>query len=515
MAHRVLAMAHRGKQDLERSNEHLDSARNIAQTLSLTFERAVCDMEAAEIALAGGHVELAEKATERAAESFAELGAGLHLQRARGLRDRIATQARAKSIPSHWMGTLLEVTRAIGETFDLEEILEKVMDKALATTHGERGFLILLDDMGRPQTRKVRAREEDQFGPGELSWSNTVVGEVIRTGRPLTVIDTIGDERFEAQQSIADLGLRSAMCVPMWRVGRMLGILYVDSRTVVASDSDQEIAFLEALAGQAAVAIENARLFAEERQRADVIAMLAHEINNPLGAIIGFTDLIEHAGAKDPDRTLKYVGIVRDQALRLMRLLRNVMAYAKMDNDRVSWTMADVSVSDLLRAAMTAMAPLAQTTDVHFSLDVPDDLPPAHGNADRLTQVVTNLLSNAIKFSPKGSTVTLRAMHEEITAIPDPNETWLSAHTRKPTGRTHCIRVEVIDDGPGIPPDQAAAIFGKFTQADSPGARSRGVGLGLYIVRKIIEQHKGEVWAESGPHGLGTRMCFRLPVVHA
>jgi signal transduction histidine kinase/tetratricopeptide (TPR) repeat protein len=515
-ARRILAGVSRVNGDFERAHLHLEEARELSLTIGLRFEVARCDIEEAELAMAEGNPERAQRAVERATAVFAELGAGLYLERARALRERIATESRIAGMPAGLMQTLLEVTRTIGQTLDLEPILELVLSKALECTQSERGFLILLDEYGRPTVRKTAGGEAASFGPEEASWSSTVVRQVVSSGRPLSVVDIATDERFQTQQSVMSLGLRSAFCVPMWRMGRLTGILYVDSRAVAEQETAHTLGFLEALAGQAAVAIENARLFAEERQRADVIAMLSHEINNPLGAIIGFTDLIEQTGIDDVERTMKYIATIREQGLRLMRLLKNVMAFAKMENDRASWTMADVTFADLLPAACTAMRPLADAKGVSFLLEADDDLPPAFGNADRITQVVTNLLSNAVKFTGKGSTVRIRATHERRPAPARPPLGW--GPTSDPAVATSheedYVRVDITDQGPGIPPDKVEAIFGKFVQVDQPGARSRGVGLGLYIVKKIIKQHRGEVWAES-ELGKGATFSFRIPIVQA
>jgi signal transduction histidine kinase len=308
------------------------------------------------------------------------------------------------------------------------------------------------------------------------------------------------------------------MCVPMLRQGLVSGIVYVDSRHLTDSEPGAELALLEALAAQAALAIENARLVNEDQRKAELMAILAHEIRNPLAGILGYSELLPDEKKDMPPGATELLDRIHRDAQRLKRLVDNVLELVRVEAGKVEWSIAPLRINELLEDARVAYEPLAAKKGITLEVETDPDLPHAFGNADRLFQVLSNLVGNALKFTPEGGKIRLRARAEEVTPkIPDAAAgkdddlgPWLTMPGEDPP-QTY-IRVDVADNGPGIPPERREHLFAKFAQGENSKKHSRGVGLGLFISREIVSRHGGHIWVESEP-GKGSLFSFRIPCV--
>jgi signal transduction histidine kinase len=275
-----------------------------------------------------------------------------------------------------------------------------------------------------------------------------------------------------------------------------------------------DIALLEALASQAAILIENARLVAEERRKTELMAILAHEIRNPLAGILGFSELLPEETTEMPPRFVSLMGRIHNDAQRLKRLVDNILELARLEAGKVEWSMKPVAVADLLRDVQAAYEVLASKKKIKLVASVAPALPRGLGNADRLFQVLSNLVGNALKFTPSSGTITMTARPEMIEPPPEllgASHDDLGAWTpmARPEPRPF-VRIDVIDTGPGIPLEKRSLLFEKFAQGEEK--RQHGVGLGLFISREIIRQHGGTIWVESNPAvGGGSCFSFRIP----
>lgn len=311
------------------------------------------------------------------------------------------------------------------------------------------------------------------------------------------------------------------MCAPMRRQGRVTGIVYVDSRRLADEDRVGDLALLEALASQAAIAVENARLVAEEQRKTDLMAILAHEIRNPLAGILGFSELLPDEKLEMPPRFVNLITRIHTDAQRLHRIVDNVLELARVEAGKVEWSMSPVCAADLLRDVAAAYVGLAGKKGIEFKVETHEDTPLVLANADRLFQVLSNLIGNSLKFTPSGGSVTLAARPETMTAVlgdglgapvkGDDLTAWVPLTPGAGQERTF-VRIDVRDTGPGIPPERRERLFEKFAQGEEGKRVSRGVGLGLYISREIVLRHGGMIWVESE---LGKGSCFslRIPAV--
>jgi signal transduction histidine kinase len=231
--------------------------------------------------------------------------------------------------------------------------------------------------------------------------------------------------------------------------------------------------------------------------------MVSHELRTPLTSVLGFAKIIRRRLAKtivpqltpDDPAVVKAVGQVQSdleiiiaEGQRLTELINDVLDVSKLEAGKVVYRDEPVSVADVIHHATKATASLFRQKRLELVVSVPEDLPPVHGDEDRLIQVVINLLSNAVKFTPSGQVV-CKAIRED-----------------------GMVRVSVVDTGIGISPDDQQLIFEKFRQiGDTLTDRPRGTGLGLAISKQIIEHHGGVMTVKSEV-GCGSELSFTLPL---
>jgi PAS domain S-box-containing protein len=288
--------------------------------------------------------------------------------------------------------------------------------------------------------------------------------------------------------------MRSVLCVPLIAGDRMLGALTLAARTRNFDDLDLSIAY--ELANQAATAIENARLFedardarreAEDANRAkdEFLAMLGHELRNPLAPMV---TALELARMRAPDQLQRERAVIERQVDHLSRLVDDLLDVSRITRGKVELRKERVSLTNVTAKAIEQTSPLFEQSRHRLSVDVPADLF-VYGDPTRLAQIIANLLSNAAKYTPNQGSVSVSAKR-----------------------RDHMIELTVRDNGVGILPEMLPQVFDLFVQAPQPSARQRGgLGLGLTIVRSLVEMHGGTVCVASEGKDKGSTFTIRLP----
>ncbi|NJR72853.1 MAG: response regulator [Scytonema sp. CRU_2_7] len=226
-----------------------------------------------------------------------------------------------------------------------------------------------------------------------------------------------------------------------------------------------------------------------ERMKNEFISIVSHELRTPLTSIHGSLGMLK-SGLLDPssERGQRLLEIAVDSTDRLVRLINDILDIERIESGKVTMAKQVCNAADLMTQAADVMQSMAQRYGVNLSVSpICVDL---CADSDRLIQTLTNLLSNAIKFSPSGGTVCLSAERQEAQIV-----------------------FQVKDQGRGIPADKLETIFERFQQVDSSDSRNHeGTGLGLAICRSIVQQHSGNIWAES-QLGEGSTFYFTLPIV--
>jgi signal transduction histidine kinase len=295
----------------------------------------------------------------------------------------------------------------------------------------------------------------------------------------------------EAQRRVVEaLAPRSLICVPLASSGKPIGAL-----TLVTSDASgrrftiADLSLAADLARRAAIVVEHARLFHEAQQatraRDDVLAVVAHDLRNPLNTVSMAVSLMLETTPPERVQERRQVEIVRRAADRMNRMIQDLLDVKRMESGRLTIDAKPETPAGLINDTIDMLRPLAAGSAIRLETSIEETLPLVLADSARVQQVLSNLVGNAVKFTPRAGRITVCA--EQIE-----NE----------------VRFAVIDTGPGIPAEHLPHIFGRFWQARS--SDRRGIGLGLAIAKGIVEAHNGRIWVESHV-GLGSTFYFTLP----
>ena len=221
--------------------------------------------------------------------------------------------------------------------------------------------------------------------------------------------------------------------------------------------------------------------------QSEFMSNIVHELRAPLHSILAFTKLIREGGVSDLETQNEFLNIIADQSEHLRRLVDELVDISPVESGSFDVRKERVATRDILQSAVRGFHSIANQKNIVISENIPVTLPEMEADNQRLRQVMYNLLSNAIKFSNDGGRVSVRA---EV--------------------RNDDLLVQVTDQGVGIAEEAMPSLFEKFYQAKNP-VRVGGLGLGLYISKRIIEAHGGRIWVES-VEGAGSTFSFTLPL---
>ena len=392
---------------------------------------------------------------------------------------------------------LLEVTTALSEAQSVEEVAAVVLSKGFAVVEASRGVLVSLegDHLRLLGTRGVSPTLAAQLALLNLDAEVPVV-HAIRKGEMIS-IESAEEFRekyvslYENFDELADM--QTYLSTPLVHAGETVGAIschFKEAAAVGASDRT----FTLLIAQAAATALHRARTYDAEldkrrhaellaQAREDVLGVVAHDLRNPLNLIQMTAELMIDEVLPLAKRR-EMLDIALRAAKQMNRLIDDLLDTVRLQAGRLSLDVEEVSVEAIMKQAEETYRPLAQRRHLHFETAAQDG---AMVRADpaRVSQIVGNLIGNAIKFSREDGSVKLRATSEDKQVV-----------------------FQVVDDGPGIPPDNMSHLFDNFWQARKDDRR--GVGLGLAIVKGLVEAHGGKIWAQSSAAG-GTTVHFTIP----
>jgi PAS domain S-box-containing protein len=469
-------------------------------------ERVVAEraLRRSEQALLSAYEEMEARVRERTAELLSaneRLRAEIvERQRAEDTRERALVRQRDT------LAFLGEVSRQLTPVIDVEGVLA-ALRRLPVPFLADWTLVFVVDDEGGVRAVGGAHATSDREGllsalgaaatgtpPGDCA-----LARAIASGRPELVSgDAAGVAvRFlglEPASLARELDAQAVLLLPVRTAGRVVSVLALGSSTD-ARFAAADLAIAEDLLARVHAALERVKLYrdAEEanRRKDEFISTLSHELRTPLNAILGWARLLRVRGVDGGIE--RAVAVIERNAEAQARLIDEILDASRIVTGKLRLAIAPIQLDLVLRAALDAIRPAASAKGLRIDEHVDAGLPRIAGDAHRLQQVISNLLANAVKFTgPNGTiTVTLAAAGNAVELV-------------------------VADTGIGIRRDVLPFVFDRFRQADSSPSRTHGgLGLGLAIVRHIVELHGGEVSAESAGHNQGARFVVRLPLAFA
>jgi signal transduction histidine kinase len=401
-----------------------------------------------------------------------------------------------------------EVLKLISRTtFDLEKVLQALLDNATRLSGARRAAMLRPDDEGNyrpvatfnydPDGPLMRRLMEHPIRAGRDSTS----GRALLEKRPIHIPDVLADPEYGRQDLMDAERYRTVLVVPMLRDGEAIGLISLIKGEEVDPFTDKQMEVVTTFADQAVIAIENVRLFQEiqektrqlevaNQHKSEFLANMSHELRTPLNAIIGFSEvLMDRMFGEVNEKQADYLKDIHESGRHLLSLINDILDLSKIEAGRMELELSSFHLPSAISNAMTLIRERAQRHGIQLGAEVDTRLGEFQADERKVKQILLNLLSNAVKFTPDGGRV-------DVSANLD----------------TTLVEIAVRDTGIGIAPEDQGVLFEEFKQVGRDTMRkAEGTGLGLALTKKFVELHGGAIRVQSAP-GKGSTFSFTLPV---
>jgi signal transduction histidine kinase len=421
------------------------------------------------------------------------------------IEDRVQRLMFSRRRGSH--DTLLALSTRMGRILDVDALTHALVHGLLRGVPLTHCALLMDSDEGRSFTVAMEEAAIEQAPAARAARGDSRLVEWLRQSEDVLVKDELKvnprlADFFEGAENELE-ELHASLIVALKTENKLIGILLLGEKLSGEIFDDRELQVLRLLASQAAISLENARLYEElgesnaqllqaSRLKSQFLAGVSHELRTPLNSIIGFSKvLLNRLDGDLNDRQEAYVRSVHTSSQHLLQLINSILDISSIEAGRLTLDQAEFELPDLIDECMEASMPLTRGKPIKLDRNLTFDLPRVSGDRAKIRQVLLNLLSNAIKFTQGGRVLVGVRLDGDS------------------------IHVSVSDTGVGIRKDDLGRLFEPFERLDNPVSRDvGGTGLGLAISKKFVELHGGRMWVESRENA-GSTFHFTLPCVPA
>jgi signal transduction histidine kinase len=376
--------------------------------------------------------------------------------------------------------SLYDTARAVTSTLNFTEVLNTIARQATQSMKAKACSIRLIDEERRQlRVGAAYGLSEEYLAKGPVDLEKSLVDRGALRGKAVSVLDVAKDPGFQYPDEAVKEGIRSVLCVPLSVREKPIGVLRLYTGEIHRF-SDEETEFLTTLASQAAVAIENARTYQRledlEQAKSDFVFTVAHELKAPVAAIQSILRVLLEGYAGEVFQKQKdLIARAERRLVALLSLIRDLLALGALKGELPEAKKTDVILNGVVNRLVDAVQPEVEEKRIHLRVEVPDSLLTIKANEDDMERLLGNLLENAVKYTPREGKVSLAL---------GPYDSG--------------VRVVVSDTGIGIPPDSLPRIFEEFYRAKNAKEMGQeGTGLGLSLVKHIVDRYRGTVSVES------------------
>lgn len=403
---------------------------------------------------------------------------------------------------------IYQLTTLTTQLLDREQLLEETLLLVREEFKPERGVIVLLNADGsmgqtfvmpgsKPATLKAASTKIGEKESASIGVSKTILQHVVNRSEGVLSTNAMSDRRFAKGDSVQGYGIRSAICSPIRFRDRVFGAISIDSSLANYTFTEQQLALMNAIGQHTGLALANADRYGERLQTerlvtiGQTVASLSHSIKNILQGLRGGADVVE-MGLRKRDLEVAANGwpILKRNLDRIVGLTLNMLAFSRERSIELELQPVHGVIDD----CVGLLEGLATSKQVALMVDYDSEMPPIPIDASLLHQALMNLVGNAIEaVSDQQGAVTIRTMFRVTDPLLGEGATYAD--------------IQVIDNGPGIPPEIQRRIFEPFYTTKG----TRGTGLGLAVTKRIVEEHRGRIKVESSGENTGTILTITLP----
>lgn len=378
---------------------------------------------------------------------------------------------------------LIDIARDLASTLDLDILLSRIVHAAAEISGSEAASILLYDDTSRQLYFQVSTNLDESTRRGiVVPLDGSIAGWIVTNRKSVRIANVHEDSRFYSDvEETTGFSTESILGIPLVTKNKIVGVLEaLNKHKGKFTDTDESM--LLVLGAQAAVAIENARLF----QQSDLISEFVHELRTPLASLSTATYLLLRPEMSQEQRD-QIIKNIHSETMRLNALASSFLDLARLESGRVQFRKNPFSIADLMYECKDVMTAKALEDNIQIRVESPEGLPLLDADRDKIKQVLLNLLSNAIKYNRPNGSVMLHAEASESE-----------------------MTLFIQDTGLGIPDESLPHLFEKFFRVREHESRVAGTGLGLSICKQIVHGHGGRIEVKS-KIGVGTVFSIFLP----